>query len=65
MTILRESCVVKWLRMGISSVTVAEWAGVTPSWLALRYPHCFRTEKAEIDWDHLALAVALPDSLRS
>ncbi|MER7482159.1 site-specific integrase [Streptomyces sp. NPDC126510] len=64
-SILRESCVVKWLRMGISAVTVAEWAGVTPSWLALRYPHCFRTEKAEIDWDHLALAMALPDSLRS
>ncbi|WP_406724551.1 tyrosine-type recombinase/integrase [Streptomyces sp. GD-15H] len=64
-SILRESCLVKWLRMGISSVTVAEWAGVTPSWLALRYPHCFRTEDVEIDWDHLAGAMALPDSLKS
>ncbi|MGW1712062.1 tyrosine-type recombinase/integrase [Streptomyces sp. NPDC002156] len=46
-SILRESCLVKWLRMGISPVTVAERAGVTPSWLALRYPHCFRTEDAQ------------------
>ncbi|MFI1314278.1 tyrosine-type recombinase/integrase [Streptomyces albidoflavus] len=64
-SILRDSCLVKWLRMGISPVTVAEWVGVTPSWLALRYPHCFRTEKVEIDWDHLAEAMALPDSLKS
>ncbi|AOT61503.1 tyrosine-type recombinase/integrase [Streptomyces rubrolavendulae] len=60
-SILRESCLVKWLSMGISPVTVAEWAGVTPSWLALRYPHCFRTEKAEIDWDRMAEVMALPD----
>ncbi|MDX2692361.1 tyrosine-type recombinase/integrase [Streptomyces ipomoeae] len=63
-SILRESCLVKWLGMGISPVTVAEWAGVTRSWLALRYPHCFRTEKVKIDWDHLAEAMALPDSPR-
>jgi integrase len=63
--ILRESCLVKWLRTGTSPVTVAQWAGVTPSWLALRYPHCFRMADAEIDWDHLAEATALPDSLKS
>ncbi|MEV0636526.1 tyrosine-type recombinase/integrase [Streptomyces sp. NPDC050619] len=60
-SILRESCLVKWLRMGISSFTVAEWAGVTPNWLGLRYQHCFRTEKVEIDWDRLAEVLALPD----
>ncbi|MBC3986777.1 tyrosine-type recombinase/integrase [Streptomyces sp. AC536] len=64
-SILRDSCLVKWLRMGTSAVTVAEWAGVTPSWLALRYPHCFRTEKVEIDWGHLAEAMALSDALKS
>ncbi|MGW6458899.1 tyrosine-type recombinase/integrase [Streptomyces sp. NPDC055078] len=64
-SILRDSCLVKWLRMGLSSVTVAEWAGVTPSWLTQRYPHCFRTEKVEIDWDHLAGVMPLPDSRRS
>ncbi|MFE5210890.1 tyrosine-type recombinase/integrase [Streptomyces sp. NPDC056600] len=63
-SILRDSCMVKWLRMGISAVTVAEWVGVTPSWLALRYPHCFRTEKVEFAWDHLAEVMALPDSLK-
>ncbi|MFB7632720.1 tyrosine-type recombinase/integrase [Streptomyces sp. NPDC056149] len=64
-SILRESCLVKWLRMGISSVTVAEWAGESPSWLALRYPYCFRSADVEIDWDHLAEVVALPDVLKS
>ncbi|MBP5860690.1 tyrosine-type recombinase/integrase [Streptomyces scabiei] len=64
-SILRESCLVKWLRMGISSFAVAEWAGVTPNWLGLRYQHCFRTEKVEIDWDRLAEATALPDLPRS
>jgi integrase len=64
-TILRESCLVKWLKMGISSVTVAEWAGVSPRWLALRYPYCFRLEDAEVDWDRLAEVMALPDSLGS
>ncbi|MDX3835859.1 tyrosine-type recombinase/integrase [Streptomyces europaeiscabiei] len=64
-SILRESCLVKWLRAGISPVTVAEWAGVTPIWLGLRYPHCLRSEDVEIDWDHLAEATALPDSPKS
>ncbi|WP_175412588.1 site-specific integrase [Streptomyces sp. TRM64462] len=64
-SILRDSCLMKWLKMGISPVTVAEWAGVPPSWPALRYPHCFRTEKVGIDWDHLAEAMALPNSLKS
>lgn len=64
-SILRESCLVKWLRMGVSSATVSEWADVTPNWLALRYPYCFRTEKAEIDGDRLAEVMALPDLPRS
>ncbi|MFD5656840.1 tyrosine-type recombinase/integrase [Streptomyces hirsutus] len=63
-SILRESCLVKWLGMGVSCFAVAEVAGVTPSWLALRYPHCFRVENVEIDWDHLAGAMALPESLK-
>lgn len=45
-SILRESCLAEWLRMGISSFAVAELAGVTPDWLALRYPYCFRREDA-------------------
>lgn len=60
-TILRDSRLVKWLTTGISPVTVAEWAGMTPTWLELRYPHCFGTEDVEIDWDDLAEATALPD----
>lgn len=63
-SILRESCLVKWLGMGVSCFAVAELAGVTPSWLAQRYPHCFRAESAEIDWDHLAEVTALPESLK-
>ncbi|MFD4510831.1 tyrosine-type recombinase/integrase [Streptomyces sp. NPDC058457] len=64
-SILRESCLVEWLSKGISSATVAEWAGVTPSWLALRYPHCFRTEKGENDRGRWAEVMALPDLSRS
>ncbi|MER5212553.1 site-specific integrase [Streptomyces sp. NPDC002838] len=63
-SILRESCLVEWLRMGISSFAVAELAGVTPDWLALRYPYCFRREDADIDWDRLAKAMALPELKR-
>ncbi|WP_369392466.1 tyrosine-type recombinase/integrase [Streptomyces sp. CG1] len=63
-SILRESRLAEWLRMGISSVTVAELAGVTPVWLELRYPYCFRRENVDIDWDHLAEAMSLPDSLK-
>ncbi|AWL41043.1 MULTISPECIES: site-specific integrase [unclassified Streptomyces] len=57
-SILRESGLVKWLGMGISPFTVAELAGVTPSWLVLRYPHCFRVEDAEIDRDRLEAVMA-------
>ncbi|WP_326685013.1 site-specific integrase [Streptomyces microflavus] len=64
-SILRESCLVKWLGMGISPFTVAELAGVTPSWLALRYPHCFGVEDAEIDWDRLEDVMGLPEPLKS
>lgn len=64
-SILRESRLVKWLGMGISPFAVAELAGVTPSWLALRYPHCFRVEDADVDWDRLDDVMDLPESLRS
>ncbi|MFD3416173.1 tyrosine-type recombinase/integrase [Streptomyces cyaneofuscatus] len=64
-SILRESCLVKWLGMGISPFAVAELAGVTPSWLALRYPHCFRVENAGIDWDRLEDVMGLPESVKS
>ncbi|MFC5253418.1 tyrosine-type recombinase/integrase [Streptomyces nigrescens] len=64
-TSLRDSCLEKWLNAGVPVWGVAEWAGVTPSWLALRYPHCFRAEDTEVDWDHLAQVMALPDSLKS
>ncbi|MGW1233008.1 tyrosine-type recombinase/integrase [Streptomyces californicus] len=64
-SILRESCLVKWLGMGISPFAVAELAGVTPSWLALRYPHCFRVENVGIDWDRLEDVMGLPESVKS
>lgn len=51
--------------MGISPFAVAELAGVTPSWLALRYRHCFRVEDAGIDWDRLEDVMGLPESLKS
>ncbi|MEU7258569.1 tyrosine-type recombinase/integrase [Streptomyces rimosus] len=61
--ILRESHLVMWLKMGTSPVTVAEWGGVSPKWLALRYPYCFRTEEAEVGSEHLTQVTALPGSL--
>jgi len=64
-SILRDSCLVKWLRAGIPPVTVAELAGTTPRWLALRYPHCLRAGDAGIDGDHLAEGMALADSPKS
>ncbi|MER6304896.1 hypothetical protein [Streptomyces sp. NPDC001657] len=64
-TSLRDSCLEKWLNAGVLVWDVAEWAGVTPSWLALRYPYRFRAEDTEVDWDHLAQVRALPDSLKS
>ncbi|MGC0399716.1 integrase [Streptomyces sp. SAI-126] len=63
-SILRESCLAMWLRLGISSFTVAELAGLTPVWLEHRYPYCFEREDAGTDSeDHPAKTVALPDSL--
>ncbi|TKA06429.1 hypothetical protein [Actinacidiphila oryziradicis] len=59
-SILRESRLTEWLKMGISSFAVAELAGVTPDWLALRYPYCFHDKDVDIDWDRLAKAMALP-----
>ncbi|MEV1076927.1 tyrosine-type recombinase/integrase [Streptomyces sp. NPDC050211] len=63
-SILRESCLAEWLRMGISPFAVAELAGVAPAWLALRYPYCFRRGDVEIDWGHLAKAMVLPKRKR-
>ncbi|MBT2450376.1 tyrosine-type recombinase/integrase [Streptomyces sp. ISL-43] len=60
-SILRDSRLAEWLRLGISPFAVAEWAGVKASWLSVRYPHCFRVQGTEIDWDHLAEVMALPD----
>lgn len=37
-SILRESCLVKWLGMGISPFAVAELTGVTPSWAGPALP---------------------------
>ncbi|MFJ4972994.1 tyrosine-type recombinase/integrase [Streptomyces sp. NPDC088755] len=59
--ILRESSLVRWLRLGVDVATVAELAGVAPAWLALRYPYCFRLEATEIDWERLAQATRLPE----
>ncbi|MET8217566.1 tyrosine-type recombinase/integrase [Streptomyces hirsutus] len=64
-SILREFCLVRWLQTGVSCFTVAELAGVTPSWLAMRYPYCFRVENAVIDWGQLAEAKAVPEALKS
>jgi hypothetical protein len=50
--------------MGISPFAVAELAGVTPVWLAFRYPYRFRREDVDIDWDHLAKAMSLPEFKR-
>ncbi|MFP3987418.1 hypothetical protein U9R90_07915 [Streptomyces sp. E11-3] len=57
--ILRESSLVRWLRLGVDVATVAELAGVAPAWLALRYPYCLRLEATEIDWERLAQATRL------
>ncbi|MEV6480093.1 tyrosine-type recombinase/integrase [Streptomyces sp. NPDC051576] len=63
-SILRDSRLVQWLRMGIPAATVAEWAGMTPGWLAMRYPYCFRTENADTDLDRLSMVSVLPDVSR-
>ncbi|MFF9675914.1 tyrosine-type recombinase/integrase [Streptomyces eurythermus] len=61
--ILRESCLDLWLKAGVPVWVVAEWAGLSASWFAQRYPHRFRVEDVELDWEHLAKVMALPDSL--
>lgn len=63
-TSLRDSCLDAWLKAGVPAWGVAEWAGVSASWLALHYPHRFRLEDVDLDWDHLAEVMALPDSLK-
>ncbi|MFJ9559453.1 hypothetical protein ACIRQQ_05350 [Streptomyces fuscichromogenes] len=63
-TSLRESCLEKWLKAGVPAWGVAEWSGVTASWLAVRYPHCFRLEDVELDWAHLTEVMALPVELK-
>ncbi|MEU3373520.1 hypothetical protein ABZ734_24040 [Streptomyces sp. NPDC006660] len=59
--ILRESSLVRWLKLGLDVPTVAELAGVAPAWLALRYPYCFRLEATKIGWERLAQATRLPE----
>ncbi|MET8564691.1 tyrosine-type recombinase/integrase [Streptomyces flaveolus] len=58
---LRDSCLDRWLESGVPAWGVAEWAGVSASWVALRYPHRFRLEDVEIDWDHLEEILCFPD----
>lgn len=58
---LRNFCLDRWLEAGVPAWGVAEWAGVSASWIALRYPHRFRLEDVEIDWDHLEEITGLPD----
>ncbi|MFF8457966.1 tyrosine-type recombinase/integrase [Streptomyces albidoflavus] len=58
---LRDSCLDRWLEAGVPAWGVAEWAGVSASWIALRYPHRFRLEDIEIDWEHLEEILRLPD----
>ncbi|MCF3960230.1 tyrosine-type recombinase/integrase [Streptomyces fuscigenes] len=58
---LRDSCLDRWLEAGVPAWAVAEWAGVSASWIALRYPQRFRLEDVEIDWDQLEEIMGLPD----
>ncbi|MBB5937671.1 hypothetical protein FHS42_004752 [Streptomyces zagrosensis] len=58
---LRDSCLDRWLEAGVPAWGVAEWGGVSASWIALRYPHRFRLEDIELDWDHLEEILRLPD----
>ncbi|MET9100758.1 tyrosine-type recombinase/integrase [Streptomyces antibioticus] len=57
---LRDSSLDAWLKAGVPVWGVAEWAGVSASWIAVRYPHRFRLEDVEIDWDHLEEILRLP-----
>lgn len=59
---LRDSSLDAWLKAGVPVWGVAEWAGVSASWIALRYPHHFRLEDVKIDWDHLAETLRLPNT---
>ncbi|MFM9596020.1 tyrosine-type recombinase/integrase [Streptomyces scabiei] len=59
---LRDGCLDRWLKAGVPAWGVAEWAGVSASWIALRYPHRFRLEDVAIDWDHLEEILRLPDT---
>lgn len=63
-TILRDSCLDVWLKAGVPVLGVAEWAGLRASWLALRYPHCFRLQDVKLDRGHLPKVMALPDALK-
>ncbi|MGW7339524.1 tyrosine-type recombinase/integrase [Streptomyces sp. NPDC054808] len=58
---LRDSCLDRWLEAGVPAWGVAEWGGVSASWVAVRYPHRFRLEDVEIDWDHLEEILRLSD----
>ncbi|MEU9639555.1 tyrosine-type recombinase/integrase [Streptomyces tendae] len=63
--ILRESRLVRWLQSGVSCFAVAEVADVTASWLAMRYPHCFRMGDSAIDWGYLGRGDGVAASVRS
>ncbi|MFF9556400.1 tyrosine-type recombinase/integrase [Streptomyces albus] len=58
---LRDSCLDRWLEAGVPAWGVAEWAGVSASWIALRYPHRFRLEDIKIDWGHMEEILRLPE----
>ncbi|QOV34993.1 tyrosine-type recombinase/integrase [Streptomyces ferrugineus] len=59
--ILRDSTLVRWLRLGLDVATVAELAGVDPAWLVLRYPYCFRLEADETDTRRPSQVTLLPE----
>ncbi|MET8683266.1 hypothetical protein ABZV77_03550 [Streptomyces sp. NPDC004732] len=61
---LRDSSLDAWLKAGVPVWGVAEWAGVSASWIALRYPHRFRLEDVEVDWDHLEEILSLPNTAK-
>lgn len=64
-TSLRDSRLDMWLKARVPVWAVAEWAGVSASWLALRYPHHFCPDDVEVDWGHLAEVMALPMAMPS
>ncbi|MET9970193.1 tyrosine-type recombinase/integrase [Streptomyces sp. NPDC006356] len=64
-SILRESRLVKWLDMGISPITVAEWGGRNPELAGAALPALLPHGEGRNRLGHLAEVMALPDSPRS